>query len=194
MCLFGETLNAWCSMASAAVVGATVVGAAAVGVTSGVLHGAAVVGVMGDGMYGAAVLSAAVVGTAVCAQQQLEQQQWMLPVRSVVRRTVRGSVAVCWTEGCPVARRTVRCMRNKAKRSERCETLTEEDTMYHDIVAAGTRANVTQCENEIRRDSVRASRARWCGSETMWWAVTNSACMVHHNWVDEEVNETGEMR
>ena len=28
----------------------------------------------------------------------------------------------------------------------------------------------------------------------MWWAVTNSACMGHHNWVNEEVNETGEMR
>ena len=24
----------------------------------------------------------------------------------------------------------------------------------------------------------------------MWWAVTNSACMGHHNWVNEEVNET----
>ena len=45
---------------------------------------------------------------------------------------------------CPVARHTIRCMRNKATR---CETLTEEDTMYH--VAAGARANVTQCENEI---------------------------------------------
>ena len=43
MCLFGETLNAWCSMASAAVVGATVVGATEVGVTSGVLYGAAIV-------------------------------------------------------------------------------------------------------------------------------------------------------
>ena len=30
MCLFGETLNVWCSMARAAVVGATVVGATAV--------------------------------------------------------------------------------------------------------------------------------------------------------------------
>ena len=85
----------------------------------------------------------------------------MLPVRSVVRRTVRGSVSVVgtldvrWTEGCPVARHTIRCMRNKAKR---CEMLTEEDTMYH--VAAGARANVTQCENKIGRDNVRASRAR----------------------------------
>ena len=61
MCLFGETLNVWCSIASAAVVGATVVGAAEVGVTSGVLYGAAVlsaavVGVMGDVLFGAAVV------------------------------------------------------------------------------------------------------------------------------------------
>ena len=47
MCLSGETLNVWCSMASAAVVSATVVGAATVGaaevgVTSGVLYGAVV--------------------------------------------------------------------------------------------------------------------------------------------------------
>ena len=53
MCLFGKTLNVWCSMASAAVVGATVVGATAVDsvvfgaaevcVTSGVLYGAVLV-------------------------------------------------------------------------------------------------------------------------------------------------------
>ena len=53
MCLLGATHNVWCSMASAAVVGATVVGAAAVGsvvfgaakvcVTSGVLYGAVLV-------------------------------------------------------------------------------------------------------------------------------------------------------
>jgi hypothetical protein len=70
-----------------------------------VLSSAAVVGVMGDvSLYGATV-----------AQQWLAQQcagaqqQWMLPVRSVVRRTVRGSVSVRWTEGCPVARHTIRC-------------------------------------------------------------------------------------
>ena len=28
----------------------------------------------------------------------------------------------------------------------------------------------------------------------MWWAVTNSACMGHHNRVNEEVNETGGIR
>ena len=33
---------------------------------------------------------------------------------------------------------------------------TEEDAMC----TTGARANVTQCENEIERDSVRASRAR----------------------------------
>jgi hypothetical protein len=67
-----------------------------------VLYGAVVVGVMGGVLYGAAVVN---VGTTVCAQQQLEQQQRMLPVRSVVRRTgqltVRGSVSVRWTGGCP---------------------------------------------------------------------------------------------
>ena len=47
------------------------------------------------------------------------------------------------------------CIRDKAKR---CETLTEDDTMYH--AAAGVRANVTQRGNEIGRGSVRASRAR----------------------------------
>ena len=26
------------------------------------------------------------------------------------------------------------------------------------------------------------------------WAVTNSACMGHHNWVNEEVNATGYRR
>ena len=56
---------------------------------------------------------------------------------------------------CPVARHTIRCVRDTARR---CVTLTKEDTMYH--VAAGAKANVTQCENEIGRDSVRASRAR----------------------------------
>ena len=68
MCLFGETLNVWCSMASAAVVSATVVGATAVdaadvhvGVTSGVLYGVVVVqqwsvGVMGGVLYGAAIV------------------------------------------------------------------------------------------------------------------------------------------
>ena len=54
MCLFGEMLNVWCSMASAAVVGATMVRAAAAGATevdgtSGVMYGAVVVGGM-DGV------------------------------------------------------------------------------------------------------------------------------------------------
>ena len=45
MCLLCATLDVWCSVASAAVVGATMVGVAAVGaaevgVTSGVLYGA----------------------------------------------------------------------------------------------------------------------------------------------------------
>ena len=43
MCLFGETLNVWCSTASAAVVSATTVGATKIGVTSDVLYGATVV-------------------------------------------------------------------------------------------------------------------------------------------------------
>ena len=48
MCLLGATHNVWCSMASAAVVGAAavgsvVIGAAEVGVPSGVLHGAVLV-------------------------------------------------------------------------------------------------------------------------------------------------------
>ena len=105
-------MHAWCSMASAAVVGATVVGAAEVGVTSGVLYGAAMVQQWSVWWAMCCMVqqySAAVVGTTVCAQQQLEPQQWMLPVRSVVRRTVRGSVSVRWTEGCPVARHTIRC-------------------------------------------------------------------------------------
>ena len=45
LCLLGATHNVWCSMASAAVVGAAadgsvVIGAAEVGVPSGVLYGA----------------------------------------------------------------------------------------------------------------------------------------------------------
>ena len=53
MCLLGATLNAWCSMASAAVVGAIVVGAAAVG---SVVIGAAEVGVTSGVLYGAVVV------------------------------------------------------------------------------------------------------------------------------------------
>jgi len=77
MCLFGETLNVWCSMASAAVVGATMVGAAAVGatevgVTSGVLYGAVVVGVMGGVLYGAAVVQQWL----TLAQQCVRSNNW----------------------------------------------------------------------------------------------------------------------
>jgi hypothetical protein len=48
LCLLGATHNVWCSMASAAVVGAAAVslvaiGAAEVGAPSGVLHGAVLV-------------------------------------------------------------------------------------------------------------------------------------------------------
>ena len=71
-------------------------------------------------LYGASVVQLWL--AQVCVQQQLEQQQWVLPVRRMVRRTVRGSVS-----NCPVAQHTVRCMGNKARR---CETLTEEDTMW----------------------------------------------------------------
>ena len=55
----------------------------------------------------------------------------------------------CGGQRVVLSRHTIRCMRIKAKR---CEKLTEEDIMYH--MAAGARANVTQCENEIRRDNV----------------------------------------
>ena len=27
-----------------------------------------------------------------------------------------------------------------------------------------------------------------------WWAVTNNACMGHHDWVSKEVNETDEVQ
>ena len=44
----------------------------------------AVVGVMSDVLmgvlYGAPVVQSSVVGATVCVQQQLEQQQWLLPV------------------------------------------------------------------------------------------------------------------
>ena len=53
MCLLGATHNVWCSMASAAVVGATVVGAAADG---SVVIGAAEVGVPSGVLYGAVLV------------------------------------------------------------------------------------------------------------------------------------------
>ena len=106
-------------MVGVAAIGSIVVGAAEVGVTSCVLYGAdrAVFGVL----YGAAVVQQ-LSGwhNSVCAQQQLgqlEQQRWVLPVRWIVRRTVRGSVS-----NYPVAGHTVRYVRNKARR---CETLAE---------------------------------------------------------------------
>ena len=52
---------------------------------SGVLFGAAVVQ-----LWLAQIRTIAT----VCVQQQLEQQQWVLSVRWMVRRTVRGSVSV----------------------------------------------------------------------------------------------------
>ena len=92
MCLFGETLNVWCSMASAEVVGATVVGAtmvgaatvgaAEVGVTSGVLYGTVVVGVnrvMGGVLYGAAIV-----------------QQWLTLAQQCVRSNSRSNNSGCY--------------------------------------------------------------------------------------------------
>ena len=70
----------------AVVIGAVVIGAAEVGVPSGVLYGAVLVHVAVHGWCDErcavwCISSAAVVGATVCVQQQLEQQQWMLPVR-----------------------------------------------------------------------------------------------------------------
>ena len=166
MRLLGATHNVWCSMASAAVVGATMVGAAAVGlvVFDQCSRGtrlamvwrvvccmfwrkwcnisAAVVGVMSGVLYGAAV-----VGTAVCAQQQ-----WVLPVRWMV--PVEPCVAQCRSiELSRRARHAIRCTWNKARR---CETLTEEDTIWQ-LVRKRTWLNVRTSSRYIERDSVRAS-------------------------------------
>ena len=108
-------------MASAAVVGATVVGAATggsvvigaaeVGVTSGVLYGAVLVQQwLAQQCVCAATLGATTVG-GTCALNGASNRAW-LSVGALNR---------------PVARHTVRCRRNKARR---CETLTEEDTMW----------------------------------------------------------------
>ena len=105
MCLFGETLNdlygaAWLGQQWSVQqwsVQQRLHGTAEVSVTSGVLYGAAMVQQWSVWWAMCCMVqqySAAVVGTTVCAQQQLGPQQWMLPVRSVVRRTVRGSVSV----------------------------------------------------------------------------------------------------
>ena len=54
-------------------------------------------------------------------------------------------------------------------------------------MAIGAKANVTQYENEIERDSVRA---RQCG-DVVGCIVTNNACMGHSDWVNKRVHETG---
>ena len=139
VCIFGETLNVWCSMASAAVVGATgvgatmvgaaTVGAADVGVTSGVLYGAVVVVVMGGVLYGAAVVQQWL----TLAQQCVRSNSWSNSSECYlcVRWCVEPCVAQCRYAG----RRVVLsrdtqldgCIRNRAKR---CETLTEHDDFF----------------------------------------------------------------
>ena len=118
------------------------------------------VGVMDGVLYGAAIVQQWL------AKQCVRNNSWSnssAACSSGCYQCVRWCVEPCVAQCRYAGRRVVLsrdtqldgCIRDKAKR---CETLTEDDTMYH--AAAGVRANVTQRGNEIGRGSVQASRAR----------------------------------